>query len=136
MKDANGYPVQGIWRHFKTNPDGTPKDYLVLGVTFSPEDRSVLVRYEPLYGENRLQFSRPLDQWFDHIERDGYSGPRFRFVETSSGLQEHRVFLRHSDQVLTQLPDGSWLLSVRSPQPGFKEWADRQIQRIRRALEG
>lgn len=39
-----------------------------------------LVIYRPLYGNRRLT-ARPLSMWSEHVERDGYTGPRFRLVE-------------------------------------------------------
>jgi hypothetical protein len=60
----------GRYRHFKGN------EYQVLGVAAHSETHEPLVVYRPLYGEGRL-WVRPLHLFQDHVERDGYSGPRF-----------------------------------------------------------
>lgn len=52
--------------------------YLALTLTgpiFCVVDGPVVL-YRPLYGERQLTV-RPLAMFTDHIERDGYSGPRF-----------------------------------------------------------
>lgn len=60
----------GVYRHFKGG------EYLVLGVAVHSETSEQLVVYWPQYGEARLTV-RPLAMWGEHVERDGYSGPRF-----------------------------------------------------------
>ena len=39
-----------------------------------------MVVYQALYGEQGI-WVRPASMWNEHIERDGYSGPRFYMVE-------------------------------------------------------
>lgn len=63
-------PKPGRYRHFKGN------EYEVLGVATHSETLEPMVVYRPLYGEMGL-WVRPLSMWSEHIERDGYSGPRF-----------------------------------------------------------
>lgn len=60
----------GRYRHFKGN------EYEVLGVATHSETHEPLVVYRPLYGAGGL-WVRPLALFGDHVERDGYSGPRF-----------------------------------------------------------
>ena len=60
----------GRYRHFKGN------EYEVLGVAAHSETHEPLVVYRPLYGEGGL-WVRPLALFADHVERDGYAGPRF-----------------------------------------------------------
>ena len=38
-----------------------------------------MVVYEALYGEGGL-WVRPASMWNEHVERDGYSGPRFTYI--------------------------------------------------------
>ena len=66
-------PKPGVYRHFKGNP------YQVLGVARHTETAETVVVYRALYGERGL-WVRPLAMWSDHVSRDGYEGPRFRYV--------------------------------------------------------
>ncbi len=63
-------PPTGRYRHFKGN------EYEVVGVARHSETHEPLVVYRPLYGDGGL-WVRPLALFGDHVERDGYSGPRF-----------------------------------------------------------
>lgn len=58
------------YRHFKGG------EYLVYGLAEHSETGELLVLYRPDYGERTLMV-RPLVMWSEHVERDGYSGPRF-----------------------------------------------------------
>ena len=64
----------GIWQHFKGNR------YRVLGIASHSETLEPMVVYRALYGEGGL-WVRPLSMWTEQVERDGYCGPRFVFVE-------------------------------------------------------
>lgn len=64
----------GRYRHFKG------KEYRVLGVASHSETLEPMVVYRALYGEGGL-WVRPAAMWNETVERDGYSGPRFIFVE-------------------------------------------------------
>ena len=64
----------GVWRHFKGNL------YRVHGVAKHSETLEPMVVYQALYGEGGL-WVRPLSMWNETVERDGYRGPRFVFVE-------------------------------------------------------
>lgn len=44
------------------------------------ETLETMVVYQALYGEGGL-WVRPARMFFEHVERDGYSGPRFSLVE-------------------------------------------------------
>jgi len=69
-----GEPVVGtIWQHFKG------MRYQVLTTTFFVPSKVRLVVYVALYGDSKV-WARPLSMWEDQIDRDGYSGPRFREV--------------------------------------------------------
>jgi len=60
----------GIYRHFKGNR------YELLHVAVHSETLEPMVVYRALYGEGGV-WVRPLRMWTEHVERDGYFGPRF-----------------------------------------------------------
>ena len=60
----------GFYRHFKGNR------YEVLFVASHSETLEPMVVYRALYGDGGV-WVRPLSMWNEHVERDGYSGPRF-----------------------------------------------------------
>ena len=64
----------GRYRHFKGN------EYQVLGTATHSESGEPMVVYRALYGEGGL-WVRPLSMGEEWVERDGYAGPRFQFVE-------------------------------------------------------
>ena len=60
----------GLWKHFKGNL------YRVMYVALHSETGEEMVVYQALYGQ-RGMWVRPASMWLAHVERDGYSGPRF-----------------------------------------------------------
>ena len=64
----------GKYRHFKGN------EYNLIGTATHSETMEIMVVYQALYGEHGL-WVRPAAMWTEHIERDGYSGPRFQYIE-------------------------------------------------------
>ena len=64
----------GIYQHFKG------KRYELLCVAAHSETLEPMVVYRALYGEGGV-WVRPASMWLEHVERDGYSGPRFAWVE-------------------------------------------------------
>jgi hypothetical protein len=60
----------GRYRHFKGQP------YEVIGTAHHSETEEEFVVYRALYGEGGL-WVRPRAMWDEHVERDGYAGPRF-----------------------------------------------------------
>lgn len=57
--------------------------YVVLAIPtplFLVAGDAPMVLYRPTYGEKQLTM-RPLSMWSDHVEREGYSGPRFTLKE-------------------------------------------------------
>ena len=64
----------GRYRHFKGN------EYEVLGMAKHSETLEPMVVYRTLYGEGGL-WVRPASMWTEEVDRDGYKGPRFIFVE-------------------------------------------------------
>lgn len=63
----------GIYRHFKGN------EYQLLYIAKHSETLEPMVVYRALYGEGGV-WVRPVSMWTEHVERDGYAGPRFAFV--------------------------------------------------------
>ncbi len=64
----------GKYRHFKGN------DYEVIGIAHHSETMEELVVYRALYGEHGL-WVRPASMWEEVVDRDGYHGTRFQFIE-------------------------------------------------------
>lgn len=60
----------GIYQHFKG------QRYEVLAVGKHSETEESLVFYRKLYDDYSF-WARPLEMFAEHVERDGYSGPRF-----------------------------------------------------------
>ena len=63
----------GRYRHFKGG------EYEVIGVARHSETMEELVVYRALYGERGI-WVRPAAMWGEHVEREGYSGPRFTYL--------------------------------------------------------
>lgn len=79
-------PQKGeIWKHYKHDSQGVENNYIyeVVGVSVHTETEELMVCYKPLYISEFLKekqadfFCRPLSMWNDHVEKHGYSGPRF-----------------------------------------------------------
>lgn len=68
---------QGKYRHFKG------KEYELIGIAAHSETMEPMVVYRALYGEKGL-WVRPLSMWTEIVDRDGYHGPRFEFIDTES----------------------------------------------------
>ena len=64
----------GIYRHFKGNL------YELIGIAKHSETLEPMVVYKALYGEGGL-WVRPAAMWAETVNRDGYCGPRFAFVD-------------------------------------------------------
>lgn len=63
----------GIYEHFKG------QRYEVFGTARHSETEEVFVSYRKLY-DDYSAWVRPLAMFLDTVNRDGYSGPRFRRV--------------------------------------------------------
>lgn len=63
----------GIYRHFKGNL------YELIGIAKHSETLEPLVVYRALYGEGGL-WVRPAGMWNETVDRDGYHGPRFQYM--------------------------------------------------------
>ena len=63
----------GRYRHFKGGL------YEVLGLALHSETGAPMVVYRALYGQGGL-WVRPAEMWNQQVCRDGYDGPRFRYV--------------------------------------------------------
>lgn len=64
----------GKYRHFKGN------EYRLLYHARHSETLEPMVVYRALYGEGGV-WVRPAGMWSKQVERDGYSGPRFTYLE-------------------------------------------------------
>lgn len=64
----------GRYRHFKGG------EYELIGTAKHSETLEPMVVYRALYGEGGL-WVRPAAMWTEQVERDGYSGPRFVYIE-------------------------------------------------------
>ncbi len=64
----------GKYRHFKG------KLYQVIGIASHSETLEPMVVYRALYGEYGL-WVRPAAMWDEIVEKDGYCGPRFQYIE-------------------------------------------------------
>lgn len=64
----------GKYRHFKGN------EYMVLGIANHSETMEQMVVYQALYGKKEL-WVRPISMWNEVVDKDGYRGPRFTFIE-------------------------------------------------------
>lgn len=64
----------GVYRHFKGNL------YRLIAVARHSETLEEMVVYQALYGDGGF-WVRPAAMWDEPVEKDGYSGPRFTFVE-------------------------------------------------------
>lgn len=63
----------GKYRHFKG------KEYQLLYLATHSETLEPMVVYRPLYGEGNI-WVRPASMWFEHVEKEDYSGPRFQYI--------------------------------------------------------
>lgn len=64
----------GVYRHFKGNL------YRLIGIASHSETLEPMVVYQALYGEKGL-WVRPAAMWSETVNKDGYCGPRFTFIE-------------------------------------------------------
>ena len=65
--------LPGKYRHFKG------MEYELIGIARHSETLEPMVIYRALYGEGGL-WVRPAKMWGEHVERDGYQGPRFQYI--------------------------------------------------------
>ena len=63
----------GRYRHFKG------MEYPLVAVAKHSETMEPMVVYKALYGEGGY-WVRPAAMWTEHVERNGYSGPRFQYI--------------------------------------------------------
>ena len=66
----------GKYRHFKGG------EYELIAVASHSETLESMVVYRALYGEGGL-WVRPAAMWTEQVSKDGYTGPRFQFIEES-----------------------------------------------------
>ena len=70
-------PKPRKYRHFKGG------EYELIAIATHSETMEPMVVYRALYGAGGL-WVRPLSMWSETVDRDGYHGPRFRYVEDPS----------------------------------------------------
>ena len=75
---------EGRYRHFKGNL------YRVEGAARHSETGEELVIYRQLYGERGL-WARPAEMWGEHVDKPGYSGPRFTPEEEPAEPRRYNV---------------------------------------------
>lgn len=63
----------GIYQHFKGGM------YQVFGVARHSETEEEVVVYQHLYGDFTW-WVRPLDMFLENVEKEDYSGPRFKYI--------------------------------------------------------
>lgn len=64
----------GKYKHFKGN------EYSVIAIAKHSETLEPMVVYQALYGEKSI-WVRPAAMWNEIVEKDGYNGPRFQYIE-------------------------------------------------------
>lgn len=67
---------KGKYRHFKGG------EYELVDIARHSETCEEMVVYRALYGEHGL-WVRPAAMWTEEVDRDGYHGPRFVYIEDS-----------------------------------------------------
>tara|TARA_B110000444_G_scaffold247557_1_gene270343 strand:- start:681 stop:920 length:240 start_codon:yes stop_codon:yes gene_type:complete len=70
---SNSVFKKGRYRHFKGN------EYEVVEIAHHSETQEAMVVYRALYGEHGL-WVRPLEMFFETIERDGKTLQRFAYI--------------------------------------------------------
>ena len=70
----------GRYRHFKG------KEYQLLYVARHSETLEPMVVYQALYGERGI-WVRPASMWSETVDRDGYHGPRFAFIDPAESTE-------------------------------------------------
>ena len=66
----------GIYQHFKG------QKYKVIGVAKHSETMEEMVVYQKQYDDFGLMV-RPAAMFQEEVDRDGYKGPRFRFIQNT-----------------------------------------------------
>ncbi len=64
----------GKYRHFKGG------EYELIGIAKHSETLEPMVVYRALYGDGEL-WVRPASMWTEIVSKDGYTGPRFQYME-------------------------------------------------------
>ena len=67
---------KGRYRHFKG------MEYEVIDIAYHSETQEPMVVYRALYGERKL-WVRPADMFFETVEREGKTFPRFTHIDSN-----------------------------------------------------
>ena len=79
----------GQYKHFKGN------EYEVIGIAKHSENLEPMVIYRALYGEKDL-WVRPASMWNEIVDKNGYKGPRFIYIDyCGSGPSIFTVLLHY-----------------------------------------
>ena len=93
-------PQNGFYIHYKHDPSGPAHNYMyeVVGLARNTEDKTFSVLYRPLYENDWFApasfQSRPLDIFFETVEREGGRVPRFSLV-TDHALADELAAVRN-----------------------------------------
>ena len=71
--ELDGALIGKVFTHFKGG------HYRLVGYAKDSETLEPMCVYEALYGEGGL-WVRPAKMFFEHVDKPGYSGPRFRIA--------------------------------------------------------
>lgn len=80
--------------HHKADLAKDPHDHMyeIMGIALGSEDKQFYVLYRPVYANTWLApadaMSRPLDMFFETVEKDGKTLPRFAHITDPSMLAE------------------------------------------------
>ncbi len=73
-KNNNAEVKCGVYRHFKGN------EYEVIGIADHSETGEELVVYRSL-GDKHNLWVRPKTMFLEKVNKNGYHGPRFKFIK-------------------------------------------------------
>lgn len=87
-------PEKGFYVHYKHDPSGVPHNYMyeVVGIGRNTEDKTLTVLYRPLYKSEWMPpadlQSRPLEMFFEEVEKDGIKLLRFTLITDPALIAE------------------------------------------------
>lgn len=94
---TDAFPHKGdFYRHYKADPAKDQHDHMyeIVGIALGSEDKQFYVLYRPVYANTWLApadvMSRPLDMFFETVEKDGKTLPRFAHITDAALIAELR----------------------------------------------